>query len=68
MRLDGYRASTDGRGQASIEVPNGRYDLCLSKAGYEMDSKIVDVTESVTILVKCVRSPNSDPDAEQVWM
>ena len=68
VRLGAYRARTDGRGQASIEVPNGRYDLCLSKAGYETYSKIVDATESVTILVKCVCSPNSDPDAEQVWM
>ena len=68
LRLGAYRARTDARGQAGIEVPPGRYDLCLSKVGYEMYSKTVDVTESVTIPVACVRSPNSDPDAEQVWM
>ena len=68
LRLGAYRARTDGHGQASLEVPTGRYDLCLSKTGYEMYSKSVDVTESVSLLVTCVCSPNNDPDAEQVWM
>ena len=68
VRLGVYRASTDERGQASLEVPEGRYDLNLWKVGYETHSKTVEVTESVTIQVEAVFAPDKDPDDEQVWM
>ena len=68
VRLGVYRASTDERGRASLEVPKGRYDPNLWKVGYEMHSKTVDVTQGVTIQVKAVFAPDKDPDDEQVWM
>ena len=63
-----YRASTDERGRASLEVPKGRYDLNLGKVGYETHSQTVEVTQDVTIQVKAVSAPDKDPDDEQVWM
>ena len=68
VRLGVYRASTDERGQASLEVPTGRYDLNLRKVGCETYSKTVEVTESVAIQVSAVFAPDKDPDDEQVWM
>ena len=68
VRLGVYRASTDEYGQASLEVTTGRYDLHLRKVGYEMHSKTLEVTESVTIQVEAVVAPDTDPDDEQVWM
>ena len=68
VRLGVYRASTDVRGCASLELPKGRYDLQLWKVGYETPSKTVELTESVAIQVKAVFTPDNDPDDEQVWM
>jgi hypothetical protein len=68
VRLGFYRASTDERGQASLEVPRGRYDLYTWKVGYETHSKTVEVTDAVTIQVKALSAPDKDPDDEQVWM
>ena len=68
VRLGVYRASTDERGRASLEVPKGRYDPNLWKVGYEMHSKTVEVTRDVTIQVEAVFAPDTDPDDEQVWM
>ena len=68
VRLGVYRASTDERGRASLEVPKGRYDLSLGKVGYETHSQTVEVTQDVTIQVKAVSAPDKDPDDEQVWM
>ncbi len=68
VRLGVYRAETDGRGQASFEVPKGRHDLHLWKVGYETDATAVEVTEDVTIQVTAVCAPDGDPDDEQVWM
>lgn len=68
VRLDVYRASTNEGGRAHLEVPSGRYVLNLWKAGYDTQSKTVEVTESVTIQVKAVCAPDTDPDDEQVWM
>ena len=68
VRLGVYRASTDERGQASLEVPKDKYELSLWKVGFETHSKTVDVTKSVTIQVTGVFAPDKDPDDEQVWM
>ena len=68
VRLGVYRASTDDRGRATLEVPRGKHDLNLRKVGYETVSKTVEVTENITIEVRAVCVPDTDPDDEQVWM
>ena len=68
VRLGVYRAATDERGQARLEVPTGRYELNVWKLGYETHPKTVEVTEGVTIHVKAVFTPDQDQDDEQVWM
>ena len=68
VQLGVYRAATDERGRASLEVPTGTYDLSLRKVGYETHTQTVEVTKSVTIQVSGVPAPDTDPDEEQVWM
>ena len=68
VRLGVYRASTDDRGRAILEVPRGKHDLNLRKVGYETVSKTVEVTENITIEVRAVCVSDTDPDDEQVWM
>ena len=68
VRLGVYRASTDARGLASLELPGGVYDLDAWKAGYETFPRTVEVGKDLMVQVEAVFSPEKDPDDSQVWM
>lgn len=68
VRLGIYRSSTNERGQASLEVPKGHYELDVRRVGYETLSKTVDVIEDVAIQIEALSAPDKDIDDEQVWM
>ena len=67
-RVGAYRASTDARGQATLDVATGTYELSLRKVGYEPHSRIVTVTESVTIRAAAVCALDTNLEDEEVWM
>ncbi len=68
VHLGVHRATTDGRGRATIEVRTGRYDLDLWKVGYEAHARAMLVTGSVRIQVEVSPASEADPDDDQVWM
>ncbi len=68
VHLGPYSAATDARGRARVEVPAGRYDLYVRKAGYAPHTGGVAVTGDVALRVAVAPAPDVDPDDEQVWM
>lgn len=68
VRLGLYRTSTDARGLANLDVPEGVYDLEAWKAGYAMLTRTVQVGRDLMIQVEALFSPEKDPDDERVWM
>lgn len=68
VRLGAYRALTDARGVASLEVPGGTYSLDAWKVGYEMLPRSVEVGTDLMVQVEALCSPEKDPDDERVWM
>ena len=68
VRLGIYRARTDERGLASLEVPKGTYEVDAWKTGFETVPRTVEVTEDVTLQVVARPVPETDPDFEQTWM
>ena len=68
VHLGPYRAATDARGSARVEVPPGRYDLYVRKAGYAPHTARVAVAGDVALQVAAAPAPDVDPDDEQLWM
>jgi hypothetical protein len=68
VQLGVYRASTDGRGLASFELPGGVYALDARKVGYEILARTVGVAEDLMLHVTALSSPEPDPDDQRVWM
>lgn len=68
VRLGVYRAATDTRGRANLEVSTGSYGLSLWKVGYVAQSQTVEVTASATLQVEVACAPDVDADDEQHWM
>lgn len=68
VHLGPYRAATDAGGRARVEVPPGRYDLYVRKAGYTPHTAGVAVTGDVALHVAAAPAPDVDPDDEQLWM
>lgn len=68
VRLGVYRASTDARGRANLEVPAGSYSLGLWKVGYMAESWTAEVTTAITIRVEAAPVPDAEADDEQLWM
>ncbi len=63
-----YRASTDARGEARVEVPAGAYDLYVRRPGYTPYTEPVTVTGDTALRVATVRVSAADFDDDQVWM
>ena len=63
-----YRASTDERGLADLELPKGTYELNVRKPGYETPRVIVEVVRDVSVGIEASRLPKGNPDEDQVWM
>ena len=68
VRLGVYRARTDERGRASLEVPKGTYEADAWKTGFETAPRTVEVTEDITLQVEARPVPETDPDFERTWM
>ena len=68
VRLGIYRARTDKRGLASLEVPKGTYEVDAWKTGFETVPRTVEVSEDVTLQVLARALPEPDPDFDRTWM
>lgn len=68
VRLGAYRGSTNADGLASLELPQGVYDVDAWKMGYEVTPRRVEVASDLTVQVDAVRAPERNPDDERVWM
>ena len=52
VRLDQYAAYTDGRGEARLRVPGGRYTCSIRRIGYHADPVEIDVTADLAVHIK----------------
>jgi hypothetical protein len=67
VRLGVYRAKTDERGIACVDVPKGSYDLDAWKTGYHVPSRAVEVLSDISVHVESTVVPEKDPD-DELWM
>jgi hypothetical protein len=63
VRLGAYRALTDEAGVARFAVSGGTHRLCVSKAGYDVPERTVDVNGNEQVQLEAVVLPEEDPDA-----
>ena len=68
VRLGIYRARTDERGLASLEVPKGTYEVDAWKTRFETVPQTVEVTGDVTVQVMARPVPQPDSDFQRTWM
>ena len=68
VRLGAYRASTDGKGRAALELPKGSYPLNVWKPGYEPISGTLDVDQDVDVSLEASVATETDTDDEREWM
>ena len=68
VRLGPYRAETDERGLANVEVPKGLYELSASRIDIEPVSTELEVTGDATVEVDAAPRLVVDEDAERIWM
>jgi len=65
VRLGVYRAASNDRGVAAVELPAGSYSLSVWKVGYEQFTTSVDVSSSVCVDVEL--AVEVEPE-EKYWM
>jgi hypothetical protein len=65
IRLGPYRAITDAAGMARVEMAEGRYELVVWKAGYDMPVTPVTIEADAVVPVEAQALPEDDPDS--VW-
>lgn len=63
-----YRATTDARGLAKLELPKSTYELIVRKRDYEAPSMTVEVDRETTVEIQACLVPETNPDEEEVWM
>lgn len=68
VRLGFYRASTDESGVATLDLPNGTYDLNVVKPGFETLPQTIAVAQDVTVQVEATVAPDPASDDDQLWM
>ena len=65
VRLGPYKASTDDRGLAEIDVAGAAYELTAWKVGYASASRNVQVTGSTTFHIELLSAPEPE---RPYWM
>jgi len=63
IRLGVYFAYSDSNGVAKVAMPEGTYSLDVLKTGYEAPSRVLDVSDDVTVEVEVAVVPPENPDA-----
>jgi hypothetical protein len=63
VRLGLYRAVTDEKGSAKISVPSGEFPLIVTRAGYEMPERSIQVSTNVRLRIAAEALPEENPFA-----
>jgi hypothetical protein len=63
VRLGLYRAVTDERGAAKVRVPKGEFPLVVTRVGYEMPERNIQVSKDVRVQIAAQALPEEDPFA-----
>lgn len=63
VRLGLYRAVTNAKGAARVNVASGDYPLVVTRAGYEMPEQNIHVSKDVRVRVTAQELPEEDPFA-----
>jgi len=63
VRLGVYRAETDAAGTAKVRVPKGAFPLVVTRPGYKMPERNVEVVKDVRVRISAEELPEQDPHA-----
>ncbi len=59
-----YHLTTDAAGTASVDVPNGSYDVTIRRDGFSADPRRIDVMSAVSVRIEAVKVPTMAERAE----
>jgi len=63
VRLGVYRAETDEAGAAKVRVPKGTFPLVVTRPGYRMPERKIEVAKDVRVRIAAEQLPEPDPHA-----
>jgi hypothetical protein len=63
VRLGVYRAETNESGAAKVRVPKGAFPLVVSRPGYKMPERNIEVVKDVRVRIVAEQLPPEDPYA-----
>jgi hypothetical protein len=63
VRLGVYRAVTDESGAAKVAVPKGKFPLIVTRPGYAMPERNINVAKDVRVRITAEKLPEPDPFA-----
>ena len=63
VRLGVYRAETDASGAARVRVPKGEFPLVITRPGYTMPERSIEVAKDVRVRIAAEKLPEQDPYA-----
>jgi hypothetical protein len=63
VRLGVYRAETDSTGAARVRVPKGKFPLVITRPGYAMPERSIEVAKDVRVRIAAEKLPEQDPYA-----
>ena len=63
VRLGVYRAETNESGAAKVRVPKGAFPLVVTRPGYKMPERKIEVAKDVRVRIAAEQLPPEDPHA-----
>jgi hypothetical protein len=63
VRIGVYRAQTDETGCAEVRVPKGAFPLVVTRVGYKMPERTIEVAKDIRVRIAAEKLPPEDPFA-----
>jgi hypothetical protein len=63
VRLGVYRAETNASGAAKVRVPKGAFPLVITRPGYKMPERHIEVAKDIRVRIAAEKLPEEDPYA-----
>jgi hypothetical protein len=63
VRIGVYRAVTDESGAAKVAVPKGKFPLIVTRPGYAMPERNINVAKDIRVRITAEKLPEADPFA-----
>lgn len=63
VRIGVYRAQTDDTGSARVRVPKGAFPLIVTRVGYKMPERNIEVAKDIRVRIAAEKLPPEDPFA-----